>query len=648
MKVTISGSNDTAIIEETPVNIDIVIPGVQGPAGPAGAEGPEGPEGPPGASGASTWGSITGTLSDQTDLQSALNAKVTANAGITASTKTKITYDSKGLVTAGADLALGDLPTVGLNTQVIFNDGGVLGADSDLVYNKTTNVLTSGAFQVGTAYPIKTLSNNNEIVIGKDAAASITGATNNTIAIGTNAGNGADGLSNATAIGPNSGSGSTGCTNSLMVGSSAGEYSTGLTFATLVGYGAGNNATYDGLGPEIFGAIFIGQAAGGLSTNSYETIAIGNGTCGNHSGYRVLGIGPSAFATSGVTNSIGIGQYSFEQCGAGDNNLGFGDYTFNYATNPQSCVAVGVNAGSYSVNALSSVFIGANSGQYANDSSYNIGVGPYAISSSTSAYACTAMGSGVLGNSVNPYYVIAIGEGAVVFSNEVRESIAIGNSALANNFAFDSQNVGNISIGDFSMEASDSASLCIGIGKQALRYIINSNRLIAFGENAGQSLNAITDSIMVGNGATVAASQALNIGNILFGTGIKNDSTPDATPFSGGKLGVMTNAPTATLDVEGDVKLGVGGNIFLNCVSATATLDFPSVSSNSYEDLTMTVTGATVGASVFLGAPDTFESNLTFCGWVTAVDTVTIRIHNGSGGAIDPASNTWRATVFNY
>jgi len=46
------------------------------------------------------------------NLQTALNSKVTANASITAATKTKITYDSKGLVTAGADLAESDIPTL--------------------------------------------------------------------------------------------------------------------------------------------------------------------------------------------------------------------------------------------------------------------------------------------------------------------------------------------------------------------------------------------------------------------------------------------------------------------------------------------------------------------------------------------------------
>lgn len=62
-----------------------------------------------GAGGGGTWGSITGTLSSQTDLQSALDGKVDENASITGATKTKITYDAKGLVTAGADATTADI-----------------------------------------------------------------------------------------------------------------------------------------------------------------------------------------------------------------------------------------------------------------------------------------------------------------------------------------------------------------------------------------------------------------------------------------------------------------------------------------------------------------------------------------------------------
>ena len=55
------------------------------------------------------WGNVTGTLSAQTDLQTALDSKVDENAAITGATKIKITYDAKGLVTSGADATTADI-----------------------------------------------------------------------------------------------------------------------------------------------------------------------------------------------------------------------------------------------------------------------------------------------------------------------------------------------------------------------------------------------------------------------------------------------------------------------------------------------------------------------------------------------------------
>jgi hypothetical protein len=60
-------------------------------------------------SSAVAWGGVTGTLSNQTDLQTALDLKVDENTAITGATKTKVTYDAKGLVTAGADATTADI-----------------------------------------------------------------------------------------------------------------------------------------------------------------------------------------------------------------------------------------------------------------------------------------------------------------------------------------------------------------------------------------------------------------------------------------------------------------------------------------------------------------------------------------------------------
>ena len=91
-------------------------------------------------SSAVAWGGVTGTLSNQTDLQTALDLKVDENAAITGATKTKITYDAKGLVTAGADLSAGDMPS-GIDATKI-STGSISNAEFDYLNGLTDNIQT--------------------------------------------------------------------------------------------------------------------------------------------------------------------------------------------------------------------------------------------------------------------------------------------------------------------------------------------------------------------------------------------------------------------------------------------------------------------------------------------------------------------------
>ena len=105
------------------------------------------------------WGTITGTLSDQTDLQTALDGKVDENWAITGATKTKITYDAKGLVTSGADATTADIAdstnrryVTDAQLTVISNTSGTNTGDQTSV---TGNAWTATALQtartIGTA-----------------------------------------------------------------------------------------------------------------------------------------------------------------------------------------------------------------------------------------------------------------------------------------------------------------------------------------------------------------------------------------------------------------------------------------------------------------------------------------------------------------
>lgn len=99
-----------------------------------------------------------GTLPISTATQTALNAKVTANAAIVAATKTKITYDTKGLVTSGTDATTGDIAdstdkryVTDAQLTVISNTSGTNTGDQDLsslalqaTTISTTSPLTGG------------------------------------------------------------------------------------------------------------------------------------------------------------------------------------------------------------------------------------------------------------------------------------------------------------------------------------------------------------------------------------------------------------------------------------------------------------------------------------------------------------------------
>jgi len=102
---------------------------------------------------------------------------------------------------------------------------------------------------------------------------------------------------------------------------------------------------------------------------------------------------------------------------------------------------------------------------------------------------------------------------------------------------------------------------------------------------------------------------------------------------------------TSVID-SGSLTIG-GGTAILKHLSATATLDFANLAAIGCEDLTIAVTGASLGDTVALGVPNgSVVANGTFTGWVSAADTVTIRFCTVVSG--NPASGIFRADVWQH
>jgi hypothetical protein len=96
------------------------------------------------------------------------------------------------------------------------------------------------------------------------------------------------------------------------------------------------------------------------------------------------------------------------------------------------------------------------------------------------------------------------------------------------------------------------------------------------------------------------------------------------------------------------IKVTSTGTAMTKLLSATATLDFPNILTLASADLTITVTGAAVGDAVHIGLPAAPQAGLVFQGFVSAANTVTIRAHNYTAGALNAASATYRAVVVGF
>jgi len=115
-------------------------------------------------SNSSSWGSIGGTLSNQTDLQNALNAKqdtLVSGTNIKTINSTSILGSGNLSITASA---------AGTNTQVQFNDSGSINGDAGLTYDKTTDNLIVGGKVDAFALQINGTSGNGHIDLKHQSA----------------------------------------------------------------------------------------------------------------------------------------------------------------------------------------------------------------------------------------------------------------------------------------------------------------------------------------------------------------------------------------------------------------------------------------------------------------------------------------------
>lgn len=84
-----------------------------------------------------------------------------------------------------------------------------------------------------------------------------------------------------------------------------------------------------------------------------------------------------------------------------------------------------------------------------------------------------------------------------------------------------------------------------------------------------------------------------------------------------------------------------------NRLEYTAAVNPASAATDTVQDVTITVTGVVTTDKIVAIAPDDLEAGLVpIKAWVSAADTVKVRILNSSAGTVDGASKTWAFDVY--
>lgn len=205
------------------------------------------------------------------------------------------------------------------------------------------------------------------------------------------------------------------------------------------------------------------------------------------------------------------------------------------------------------------------------------------------------------------------------------------------------------------------------------RQRTGANQIIFGGEQ-------VTFKLMGGNWYEMAAGARLRAANmttvdvafdlmteilLCANSGSRTTTLPDAAQMRGRRRIVKSTTGTAAVTVAsaggtvtpttvypgGCVEYVSNGTnwypvaVYAPTLTGTATLDFASIAAGAIGELTITVTGAVVGDTVTLGPPAAIEAGLNWSGFVSAADTVKIRLHNVTASAIDPVSASWKAAI---
>jgi hypothetical protein len=512
-------------------------------------------------SGGSVWGAITGTLSNQTDLQTALNAKQNLIAHLEYSnTDLTVWNNGKGNIdtnTSFGEFALLNNTTGGSNTAIgqraLLNNttGGSNTAigRSVLAFNTTGGSNTA----IGTYALEKNTTGGNNTAIGQSALQQNTTGYANTA-------NGQGALQQNTTGGNNTAIG-----QSALENNTTGFSNTAIGRSVLAFNTTGNNNTAVGFNSGIFiangqfslianNSTFLGTDTRPFADNQTNQIVIG---------HQAVGAG---------SNTVTIGNTDITTTRLRGNVQG-GSFVKDGGTSSQFLMA----DGSVSTSAVGSLEFNATDLTVWNNGKGNIGTN-------------TSFGSGIFKN-------ITTGNGLTAFGIDALENVTNGNF--------------NTAIGKNALNSTTSGSNCTSIGDNSLIWNTTGSGQTAIGQAAGSiagtnSANQTSsNSVYVGAGTKASANGNTNeivIGHNAIGHGsntVTLGNSSIATTILRGNVGIGTTSPFSASGFNGLTLDGTTGSLLQLRANGTNALQITSSSINSvfYEYRNLPFVFATNGTS---------------------------------------------------
>jgi hypothetical protein len=375
------------------------------------------------------------------------------------------------------------------------------------------------------------------------------------------------------------------------------------------GYGAGEVAGGMDYGSE---NTFVGIRAGGNATSGSFNTALGHNAFGIGAGVAVTGTNDVAIGTDSMRNStsttfsIAIGANSMHDGGVESTSVAIGSSALFGNANANGSDNVAIGSGALSSSSISTakqeVCIGRSTCSNVTTASNDIAIGENAMINATSTSNSIAIGSFALqsdGTVSSTGNNVAIGGSAMIVDSSGFNNVAVGINSMQSNTtgsgntalglstlnkittASDNVAVGqstgsgltgtqNTIVGSKALTASGSAGHDTIFGYQA-GSLLTGNNNIFFGWNAASSTVSGGNNIAIGYDVglpSVNGSNQLDIGNLIFGTGVNGE----ATNISSGDIAIGTTTPYARLSVWGSDS--ASSTLAFNVVNSASTTVF--------------------------------------------------------------------------